>query len=100
MIAALLGLLAAAPLWDRDFALERPSEVAATVAARCGGCSWSSPVRTGAALILDVDGRYSQHLILTRGEGPADYRLLLGSLAAGTHRLPMRLPPPRRPPGR
>src|SRR5216684_2547656 len=91
MIAALVGLLAAAPLWDREFALAQPSEVAATVSARCGGCAWSSPARPGAVLILDVDGRYSQHLILTRGEGPADYRVPLGSLGAGTHRLRIRL---------
>jgi hypothetical protein len=91
VIAPLLGLLAAAPLWEREFALARPSEVAATVSARCGGCAWSSPVRTGAVLVLDVDGRYSQHLVTTRGEGPAEYRVSLGGLAAGPHRLAIRV---------
>ena len=37
-----LTLLAAA-LWDRPFTLDRPAQVTATVAARCGGCSWASP---------------------------------------------------------
>jgi len=91
MISAVVALLVAAPLWDRAFDVARPSEVAATVSARCGGCSWSSPLRPGAVLIVDVDGRYSQHLILTRGEGPVEYRVLLGGLAAGTHRLRIRV---------
>jgi hypothetical protein len=34
-----------------------------------------------------VDGKYSQHLILTRGDERAEYRLTLGTVAAGTHRL-------------
>ena len=74
----------AAALWDQPFTVERAGEVTAVVRARCGGCSWASPSRTGAMLILDVDGRYSQHLPLTRGEGPAEYRVHLGALGAGT----------------
>ena len=85
-----LTLLAAA-LWDRPFTVDRPGEVTATVAARCGGCSWASPAKTAAVLILEVDGRYSQHLNVTRGEGPSDYPVRLGRLAAGTHRLGIRL---------
>ena len=88
---ATLALLLAAPLWDRDFALGRPSEVTAVVSARCGGCSWSSAARPAAMLVLDVDGRYSQHLMLDRGEGPVDYRVNLRGLGAGTHRLRARL---------
>ena len=90
MIAAALALLAAAPLWDRPFTVERPSEVTAAVTARCPGCSWASATRTAAVLALDVDGRYSQHLPLTRGEGPAEYPVSLGRLAAGRHRLRIR----------
>ena len=85
------ALLFAAALWDRPFRVERPSEVTATVAARCGGCSWSSPARPAAMLVLEVDGRYAQHLAVTRGEGPADYPVSLGRLGAGTHRLAIRL---------
>jgi len=89
MIGALA--LVAAALWDRPFTVERPGEVTATVTARCGGCSWASPARTGAMLVLEVDGRYAQHLPVTRGEGPADYAVLLGRLGAGAHRLAIRL---------
>jgi hypothetical protein len=91
VIGALVAVLAAAPLWDRAFTVERAGEVAATVRARCGGCSWSSPERPAAVLVLDLDGRYSQHLILTRGEGPAEYRVLLGGLTGGPHRLHARV---------
>ena len=90
MILASVVLFAAA-LWDRPFTVERPSEVTAIVAARCGGCSWASPATTAAMLILDVDGKYAQHLPVTRGQGPADYPVSLGRLAAGTHRLAIRL---------
>ena len=84
-------LVLAAALWDRPFIVDRPGEVTASVAARCGGCSWASPAKTAAVLILEVDGRYSQHLNVTRGERPADYPVRLGRLAAGTHRLGIRL---------
>ena len=89
MIGA-LALLAAA-LWDRPFTVERTGEVTATVTGRCAGCSWASPVLTAAMLVLEVDGHYAQHLPLTRGEGPAEYPVLLGRVAAGTHRLSIRL---------
>ena len=90
MIGA-IALFAAAALWDRPFTVERAGEVTATVVARCGGCSWASPARPAAMLVLEVDGRYAQHLALTRGEGPADYPVSLGRLGAGTHRLAVRL---------
>jgi len=89
-VIAALALLAAA-LWDRPFVVEHPSEVTATVSARCGGCAWSSPARPAAMLVLEVDGRYSQHLALSRGEGPADYPVSLGRVGPGTHHLAVKL---------
>ena len=93
MIAALgLSLLASGPLLREDrFRVERPSEVVATLTARCERCDWGQPGREAAALVLSVDGKYSQHLILSRGEGPADYRVALGALAAGPHELRVHL---------
>jgi hypothetical protein len=91
VIAAALALLAAVPLWDRPFTVDRRAEVTATVTARCGGCSWSSAERTAALLVVDLDGRYSQDLLLFRGEGPAEYRVGLGGLEPGPHHLRIRL---------
>jgi hypothetical protein len=75
------------PLREEAFTLEAPSEVVASVTAGCRGCSWGAQGREGAVLVLELDGRYSQHLVLTRGELPAEYRVFLGPLAAGPHRL-------------
>src|SRR5258707_4928331 len=87
-----LTLLAAA-LWDRPFTVDRPAEVTATVAARCGGCSWASPTKTAAVLILEVDGRYSQHLPVMPGEWPTEYAVSLWRLGAGRHSLGIRREP-------
>jgi hypothetical protein len=93
VIAASLALVAAAALWDRPVTVERGGQGVAVVRARCGGCSWASATHTGAMLVLDLDGRYSQHVPLTRGQGPADYRVHLGALGAGSHRLRIHLDP-------
>jgi hypothetical protein len=83
-----LALLAAGPLLHEErFRLEEPSEVVATLTAACEGCDWGTPGREAVALVLSVDGSYSQHLLLHRGEAPARYRVALGRLAAGPHRL-------------
>lgn len=86
-----LLLLLGAPLWDRPFDVAEPAEAVAVVTARCGGCSWASKERTAAMLSLSLDGRYSQHLPLFRGEGPAEYRVALGSFRPGAHRLTVEL---------
>jgi hypothetical protein len=93
MIGALgLALLAGGPLLHEErFRLESPSEVVATLTAGCEGCDWGQAGREAAALTLSVDGKYSQHLLLARGAAPAEYRVALGGLAAGPHRLQVHL---------
>jgi hypothetical protein len=93
MIATLgLALLASGPLLREErFRVERRSEVVATLTAGCDRCDWGQPGREAAALVLSVDGKYSQHLILSRGESPADYRVALGGLDAGHHELRIHL---------
>jgi hypothetical protein len=87
-----LALLAAGPLLrEQRFEVERPSEAVATLTAGCEGCDWGQAGREAAALVLSVDGKYSQHLILSRGEGPEDYRVALGALGAGPHKLEIHL---------
>ena len=69
------------------FELKQDAEVLATVVAACAGCDWGKTGREAAVLRLDIDGRYSQHLALTRGGAPAEYNIMLGRLVAGGHRL-------------
>jgi hypothetical protein len=70
-----------------SFELTEGAEVVAAVRASCSACDWARAGREAAVLRLEVDGRYSQHLLLTRGAETADYRLMLGSLQAGAHTL-------------
>ncbi len=88
MFAVLAGAAARAqPVATHQFRLVRDGEAVASITAGCGGCDWGVAGREAVALMLSVDGQYSQHLLLTRGERPADYRVMLGSLRAGAHRL-------------
>src|SRR4051794_36005626 len=90
--ALALAILAAAAApavdhYEQTFELATGGEVVATVRAGCAGCAWGEPGREAAALRVSVDGVYSQHLLLARGEAPAEYRITLGTIAAGSHRL-------------
>jgi len=69
------------------FEVAEEAEVVATFTAACDGCDWGRTGREAAVLRLEVDGRYSQHLFLTRGSAIADYRVLLGPLGRGAHTL-------------
>jgi hypothetical protein len=73
------------------FEVRAAAEVVATLQASCRPCSWEVAGREAAVLALFVDGRYSQHLPLVRGEEAADYRVSLGALPAGQHALEVRL---------
>jgi hypothetical protein len=82
---------AAQPLLTHSFDVARECEIVATLRAGCGGCAWGAEGRETAALAVSVDGAYSQHVILARGERPADYRVSLGPVAAGRHTLAIAL---------
>jgi hypothetical protein len=93
-VAAILLLAAAtlpaAPATDtftRSFSFDRVMEVTAVIRAGCTGCDWGETGREAAVLRLSVDGTYSQHLVLFRGEAPTDYRVHLGTLPPGRHQL-------------
>jgi hypothetical protein len=83
--------LAAAALFETTFSMPGAGEAVATVSARCERCAWGERGREAAALTLSVDRRYARHLLLTRGPGPDDYEVALGTLAAGEHRLTVAL---------
>ena len=85
--AALLQPAAARSSVDQPFTVPAAGEAIAVVHASCARCDWSVEGREAAAVRITVDGRYSQHLLLTRGVEDADYHLTLGPVAAGEHRL-------------
>lgn len=72
---------------ERAFTVARDGEAVAAITAACAECDWGVEGREAAVLSISVDGAYSQHLLLTRGAAPAEYRVMLGALRAGTHRL-------------
>src|SRR5262252_8722424 len=87
-LVVLAATAAAAPdAYEQTFELASGGEVVAIVHAGCTACAWGETGREAAALRLSVDGRYSQHLLLARGETPAEYPVTLGTLPAGRHRL-------------
>jgi hypothetical protein len=69
------------------FTLARAAEAVATITASCARCDWGVAGREAAVLRLEVDGGYSQHVLLTRGEEAADYSVFLGPLPAGRRTL-------------
>jgi hypothetical protein len=93
LVTALFVLLAqtatpdSAPLAYRVFEVKEAGEAIAVVRASCERCDGGVAGREGAALRVSFDGRYSQHLMLARGSGSWEYRVTLGPVAAGTHRL-------------
>src|SRR5215211_8748384 len=90
LIAALVGWLAPAATQDRfvrTFMAEYEGEAVASVRAGCARCDWGESGRESVALTILLDGKYSQHLQLVRGEAASDYRITLGHVAKGPHRL-------------
>lgn len=98
-IATLTGLLIAVPLGasaqhvtSTAFDAKVPGEAIATIEADCPRCDWGVPGREAVTLKVELDGAYSQHLVLTRPGKPA-YRIMLGPVGAGPHRLALALDP-------
>jgi hypothetical protein len=90
LIAALLGWVtpvAAQDHFARGITAASDGEAVIDVRAGCARCDWGEPGRESAALKVTLDGKYSQHLQLVRGEAMADYWIALGHLAKGVHRL-------------
>lgn len=97
MIALVLAILSLAISGDNlpqaaqahmhRFAVPVEGEAVATITAGCERCDWGAQGQEAVVARISVDGTYSQHLLLIRGETPAAYRIMLGSLRAGEHRL-------------
>jgi hypothetical protein len=95
LLVLLLGVLAqaapsagdAAPLAYRVFEAKQAGEAIAVVRASCERCDWGVVGREAAALRISFDGRYSQHVMLARGNGSWEYHITLGPVTPGTHRV-------------
>src|SRR2546427_3727614 len=98
-VAAAVFIAAAAPLAEQSFSLDHTAEVVATLHARCDGCDWGVEGREGAAVTIAVDGRYRAHVMLTRGEDDAEYRVLLGRYGRGKHTVTVASDPSASAPG-
>jgi hypothetical protein len=72
---------------EHRFTAAVAGEAVATVTAGCARCDWGEAGREAVLLRVLVDGTYSQHLLLARGETPVPYRIMLGPLDAGEHRI-------------
>jgi len=71
--------------FTRTIDITERGEAIATILAACARCSWAETGREAVALRLSVDGKYSQHILLVRGEAGADYSVTLGELSPGRH---------------
>jgi hypothetical protein len=84
----LLGIvLMTAAADEHRFSVSVAGEAVATIRGSCDPCDWSMPGQEAVVARVSVDGTYSQHLLISRGSAPAEYRVLLGPLTAGEHRL-------------
>ena len=94
LVVTLLALLAPGqtraervPAYAHRFSLPVEGEAVATITAGCERCDWGVQGQEAVVARVSVDGAYSQHLLLTRGVAPAAYRIMLGTLSAGPHRV-------------
>jgi len=81
----------AAPLTSQDFTLTEDSEVGLEIQASSPGASWAMKDAEASALRIEVDGQYSQDLILAAGASPFIYGVMLGRLARGHHHVSVSL---------
>ena len=93
LLALQAGPATEAPLAYRVFEATEAGEAIAVVRATCERCDWGVEGREAAALRISFDGQYSQHLLLARGSGSWEYRVSLGRVMPGTHRLSVHLDP-------
>ena len=75
----------ASPLATETFELAEESEVGLEIEARSPGASWGRKGAEAAALLISVDGAYSQDALLWAGDELYRYRVTLGRLPGGRH---------------
>jgi len=91
-IVAALSILPVLPILpadrvEREFDVAETGDALITVIAGCARCDWGETGREAAVLRVSLDGEYSQHVVIARGETAVEYPIALGRVAKGRHRL-------------
>jgi len=73
------------PLAAETFNLREAMEVGLEIEARSPDASWVRKGSEAAALLISVDGKYNQDLLLWAGDELFRYRIMLGRLPRGKH---------------
>lgn len=79
------------PLATETFDLADGMEVGLEIQARAPGASWAREGAEAAALLISVDGVYNQDLLLWAGDELFSYRVMLGNLTRGKHKVSVAL---------
>ena len=69
------------------FKTSAAAETVAEITLSAPGAAWDKPGSEGAVATLSVDGQYNQDVLVVRGSEPAKFKVFLGPLPAGDHRL-------------
>ncbi|HKV43141.1 MAG TPA: hypothetical protein VJT32_00470, partial [bacterium] len=83
--------LRAGGVFEHAFVVGSPGEAWASLTLAAPGTSWRDA--RVAVVEIEVDDRDRQEVILAGGDEPTEYLRLLGRLAAGSHRLRLRIQP-------
>ena len=94
-IAAQTSAQTLTPLRTEAFNLTEDMEVGLEIEARAPGASWAREGAEAAALLISVDGAYQQDLLLWAGDEIYRYRVMLGRIARGKHKVSVTLNPLR-----
>ena len=81
----------AAPLASETVVSDGVEDFALEIEARSPGASWARKGSEAAALVVTVDGAYNQDVLLWAGEDFYKYRVLLGRLPKGRHKVSVAL---------
>lgn len=73
------------PLATEAFNLTEDMEVGLEIKARSPGSSWARAGAEAVALLILVDGKYNQDLLLWAGDEFFNYRVMLGRFSRGKH---------------
>ena len=89
LVAAALPATAAAK--TVHFRVRHAAEARVAVTARAPGADWGTAGKESAVLSVRVDGRYATSIVLFNGRNSLTYRMALGRLRAGRHKLSVTL---------